>query len=124
MDEIAQIPSRLGQVSAALAVLNLVVLGALIFIRLNVPSGWMNNENLDELQRTANWVLVGNLSIIIFPILAITGLVIGAVGYFQPNYAKFYSYSGMIFNGFLLIGWVIGMIGYQIIFHSDSFYVK
>lgn len=124
MEEITQLSSRFGQVSTVLAVLNLVVVGALIFIRLNIPSGWMNNENLVELERTANWVLVGNLSIIIFPILAIIGLIIGLIGYFQPNYAKFYSYFGIIFNGFLLIGWIVGMIGYQVIFHSDRFYVK
>jgi len=124
MEEITQMPSRFGQVSSLLAVLNLVVLGILIIIRLNVASGWMNNEDLDELQRMANWVWFGNISIVLFPILAVLGLIIGVIGHFQPGYGKFYSYLGIGFNTFLLIGWIVGMIGYQIIFHSDRFYVK
>lgn len=124
MDEITQMPSRLGQVSMVLAVLNLVVLGALIIVRLNIPVGWMNNENLEELERTANWVLVGNFSIVLFPIFAIVGLILGVIAYFQTGYGKFYSYLGIGFNSFLLIIWIIGMIVYQIVFHSDRFYVK
>lgn len=124
MDELTQMPSRLGQISTAIAVFDFIVLGALIIVRMNISNDWMDTEDFARLERTANWVLAGNLSIIIFPVVAIIGLIIGAFGYFQPNYSKFYSTLGMALNGFCIVGWIIGMIGYQIIFHSDRFYVK
>lgn len=124
MDEFSKIFSRLGQVSTAISVLNFGVAGILIVVRMNIPSGWMNTEDIDRLEHIAKWVFLGNWAIALFPVFALIGLIIGVGGYFQPNSAKFYSLLGMALNGFELLIWIVGMIGYQIIFHNDRFYVK
>jgi TRAP-type C4-dicarboxylate transport system permease small subunit len=56
----------------------------------------------------------------VFPLVAIIGLIIGGIGYFQPNYAKFYSVLGVVLNVLNLLLWV-GFVIFQITFNANRF---
>lgn len=113
MDELTQIPSRLGQISTGIAVFDfvgMIVLAIIGALALSLLSG--------ELKYSIGGIAF--MAFFIFPLISILGLILGAVGIFQPNYAKFYSILGVVLNVVNLILWV-GFIFFQITFNAGRF---
>jgi hypothetical protein len=120
MDDMTQIPSRLGQFSVIISVLNLLVSGTFIVIRLNVPDSWMDTDDLEQIERTARLVFLGNWAIALFILITLVGLTAGIIAYFQSNTAKFYSILGFALNSFNLLLW-FGLMIYLFPINANRF---
>lgn len=112
MDELTQIPSRLGQVSTIIAVLDLLIGGLLVSIFFLLPVAVIDQIRIIY--------TLGFLAFFIFPIVAILGLILSGVAFLQPYEADFYKMPGLALNGFNLLLWV-GIIFYQITFNAQRF---
>ncbi len=124
MVEESKATSVFGISSVAVAAATVLIFGGLIAVRLSVPDGWMNGDDPEQIGRTAHWVFLGNWSIVLFPLSALFGLILGSIGRVQTSRSPSLNYSGIALNALLLVGWFVGMIGYQLMFHSDALYVK
>ncbi|HQU82477.1 MAG TPA: hypothetical protein PKY59_05105 [Pyrinomonadaceae bacterium] len=113
MNEITQIPSRFGQISGAIAVIDFAVLAILLLVNLLVFSFVSS-----DFKYTFGTFAV--LAFFLFPIIAFIGLIIGGIGFFQPEHEKFYCVLGVILNIFNLLLWV-GFVIYQITFNANRF---
>jgi Kef-type K+ transport system membrane component KefB len=116
MDELTQIPSRLGQVSTAVAILDFLVVGLLVLTAILAAEFLRGSERQLDLQLST----VALMAVIIFPCVAVIALIIGVIGYFQTDYAKFYSILGISLNGLNIVIF-IGVVFYQITFNANRF---
>lgn len=113
MNEITQISSRFGQVSITIAVLDFIGMAILIIATVLVSSFISGDFKYS----------VGTITLIaffLFPLIAGIGLIIGGIGFFQSNFAKFYSVLGVILNVANLLLWACFVI-YQITFNANRF---
>jgi Kef-type K+ transport system membrane component KefB len=116
MDELTQIPSRLGQVSTAVAILDFLVVGLLVLTAILAAEFLRGSERQLDLQLST----IAFMAVIIFPVIAVIALIVGVIGYFQTDSAKFYSILGISLNG-LNIMIFIGVVFYQITFNANRF---
>lgn len=106
-------PSRFGQVSTAIAVisfLGMIILAIASYLSLSLIS--------DDFKYSIGMFAV--VVFFLFPIIAVFGLIIGGIGFFQANHAKFYSILGVILNVLNLLLWA-GFVIYQITFNANRF---
>jgi hypothetical protein len=110
--------------SILIAIVNLIVLGGVIAVWMTIPDGWMNTDDMESLVRNANWSLAGNWAIRLFPVAALTGMVLGIIAFFQKGRTGSARWAGMLLNLAEIILWTGGIVFYQLFFHLDRFYVK
>jgi Kef-type K+ transport system membrane component KefB len=116
MDELTQMPSRLGQVSTAVAILDFLVVGLLVLTAILAAEFLRSSERQLDLQLST----VALIAVILFPVIAVIAFIIGVIGYFQTDSAKFYSVLGISLNGLNIVIF-IGVVFYQIIFNANRF---
>jgi type IV secretory pathway VirB2 component (pilin) len=113
MNELAETSSRLGQISTTVAIVSFIVMLILAI------AGYLA-LSLFESDLKYKVGILATMFFFVFPLVAIIGLIIGGIGYFQPNYAKFYSVLGVVLNVLNLLLWV-GFVIFQITFNANRF---
>lgn len=115
---------RIGLSALIIAAIDLLLFGSLIVVRFRIPDGWIDTAVEVELERIARWVLLGNIAIILFPIIALIGAGVSVFGVVRNGWRDWIAAFGLGANGFLVLLWIIGMVWYFLTYRFDRLYVK
>lgn len=115
---------RFGLTALFIAAFDLIVFGSMIVARMRISDDWIEKAKTEELDSIARWVMFGNWSMALFPVVAAIGFAVGAFGVFRFGRKNILSLAGGAANLVLLISWLVVMASYLEVFRLDRFYVK